>query len=29
MLANRMSELVGTLPPAMGRGKKEDADSEE
>ncbi len=28
MLANRMSELVGTLPPAMGRDKKEDADGE-
>ncbi|MGM0414011.1 MAG: [Fe-Fe] hydrogenase large subunit C-terminal domain-containing protein [Bacillota bacterium] len=26
MLANRMSDLVGTLPPAMGRRKKEDTD---
>ena len=28
MLANRMSELVGTLPPAMGREQKEGDDGE-
>ncbi len=29
MLANRMSELVGTLPPAMGRNKNENVDQAE